>query len=66
MTSEPTTHGPGSEAKIDVLAARYADGHPLWHPGDARTPVKHHLDGKYSQRDIVHTLALDDLRRRGD
>ena len=35
----PTRHPPGSEEKVDVLAARYHLGLPLWHPGDAGMDV---------------------------
>lgn len=31
---EPTPAPPGSAAKIEVLAARYVAGEPLWHPND--------------------------------
>jgi hypothetical protein len=31
----PTHHPPGSPGKIAVLAARWAAGLPLFHPGDA-------------------------------
>lgn len=33
--SKPTSGRPGSQAKIEVLAARLAAGLPLFHPGDA-------------------------------
>ena len=33
--SKPTSARPGSQAKIDVLAARLAAGLPLFHSGDA-------------------------------
>jgi hypothetical protein len=33
--SKPTSARPGSQAKIEVLAARLAAGRPLFHPGDA-------------------------------
>ncbi len=32
--SEPTEAKPGSEAKVCMLAARYAAGVPLWHDSD--------------------------------
>ena len=32
---EPTTGGPGSLKKVLILAARYAEGVPLWHDADA-------------------------------
>lgn len=35
MTPAPTTARPGSPEKQEVLAARYASGQRLWHPGDA-------------------------------
>ena len=30
----PTSAGPGTEAKVEVLAERYAAELPLWHPHD--------------------------------
>lgn len=36
---QPTTHLPGSRAKIRVLTRRAAAGLPLFHPQDARLPV---------------------------
>lgn len=35
MEHEPTSHGPGSEEKMQVLSDRYEAGLPLWHPDDA-------------------------------
>lgn len=32
---EPTRHPPGSEGKIEAMAARWAAGRPLFHPQDA-------------------------------
>jgi hypothetical protein len=34
----PTRAGPGSPAKVAVLAERYAGGEALWHPGDNPVP----------------------------
>lgn len=35
LPCRPTKHWPGSEGKVEVIAARYAAGQSLWHPGDA-------------------------------
>ena len=32
-----TTAMPGSDEKLDILAARVLQGLPLWHPSDRRT-----------------------------
>lgn len=39
----PTSARPGSDEKINVLAARYAAGKPLWHPDDE---LSHRADGE--------------------
>jgi hypothetical protein len=44
---QPTTHRPGTEEKIVVLANRFAAGEKLYHPEDEKIPiVKHHSDSK--------------------
>lgn len=35
---KPTTHAPGSEAKIALLRDRLRRAEPLWHPGDLANP----------------------------
>jgi hypothetical protein len=37
----PTTAKPGSEAKVLMLAARYAAGLPLWHDNDCYDHAPH-------------------------
>jgi hypothetical protein len=46
---EPTLARPGSEDKVQMLAARYAAGLPLWHEEDCRD---HSVEFDFFEDDI--------------
>ncbi len=54
LPSKPTTEPPGTPAKIEVMGARAALGHEVFHPADAKFPGDtlplEWLEGKRAER----------------
>jgi hypothetical protein len=55
----PTEAKPGSEDKVQMLAARYAAGLPLWHDSDCydHGPDAHEQDDEDDELDLLYVLV---------
>ena len=51
---DPTNASPGSDEKVEMLAARYAAGMPLWHANDCSD---HELAGNQTDRQATTEAA---------
>lgn len=62
---EPTDAAPGSQRKIDVLAARIANGQSLWSPADRDGPLHSSIDeANWAEHDLEDEMAAKRVKLR--